>query len=64
MLEIGHDMSRDSIRFDINDRLRCDLLAERIVERGSGNILTHQQYRGCFVEQSIFVVLGIFLHLR
>jgi len=35
-------MSRDSIRLDIDDRLHGDLLAERIVERGRGNILRRQ----------------------
>jgi len=54
-------MSRDSIRIDINDRLHCGLLAERIIERDSGNIFRHQQKRGCFVGLSIMVVLGLFL---
>jgi hypothetical protein len=57
-------MSRASMRLDFNDRLHCDLVAERIVERGSGNIFRHQQNRGCFVGPSIMVVLGLFLRPR
>jgi hypothetical protein len=36
-------MSRDPIGLAINDRLYCDLLAEPIVERGSGNIFGRRQ---------------------
>jgi hypothetical protein len=51
-------------RLDINDRLHCDLTAERIVEHRSGSIREHQQNRGCFGGSSIIGVSGPFLHLR
>jgi len=41
--EFRRDMNRDSISLDFNVRLHCDLLADHIVERGSGNIFRHQQ---------------------
>jgi hypothetical protein len=57
-------MSRDSIRLDIDDQLHCDLLVERFVERGSGNILGYQQKRGRFVRAVRVAVFGLFLQPR
>jgi hypothetical protein len=49
---------------DIDDHLHCDLLAERIVERGSGNIPGYQQNRIRFVEPFRAAVFGLFLQTR
>jgi hypothetical protein len=53
-------MSPELIGLDISDRLHCDLFAERVVERGSDNIIRVRQYRDCLVEPSIMVDLGLF----
>jgi hypothetical protein len=57
-------MSRDPTRLEIDDQLHCDLLAERIVESGTGSILDHQQYRSCFVEAFRMAAFGLFLQPR
>jgi hypothetical protein len=52
------------MRLDIDDQLHCDLLAERIVGRGSGNMPGYQQNRSRFVERFRAAVFGLFLQPR
>ena len=41
-------MRHDSIRFGIDERPGCNLLAASVVNRRSGNVLMDQHFRGHF----------------